>query len=939
MVLPIGRPNHIRSLLKLIGFLVCFSSPAFAGEDWQAQPIGPFSGLNNRDNSFAIPAGNAQDLLNVNITPGGKSFYKRKGYGTSYTEPVSTSATHGVYTFFDANGNTVDLYSNDTYLVSLINGLTSTTLLTTAPRNATFQFTDSLGIAYGVNSSRSSLYKTDGKTVTSLSGIVSTGTMVATCVTRLAMAGFSDRPSGIDFSADSDFTTWGFGSLGTSPVQLTVSSPGSRITHIVYAFGRLMWFKDSSFGYVLLGNQPAQTDWVIRTVSYDVGTLDNTSVYREGILYFRGQDGHIYSFDGSNYVRLSREIAGTIQQSQFKTSDSWTQTTQSDFQAGATSPAGWIDTGTVSGQMFLTTAPALSPFVDSTANDFSLASTITNVDTTTIPGSVRFNLVPQNVVNAFYPGAANTCATPCTGPYYQAQSIPNTAITGNSILSSAILRLKKTGSPGNYNVLWRSDNGGVPGTTLETVLISPGIVGTSLGDVVINFSSTTRLLSGTTYWLQLIPANSCDPSNFIEWDGTAGSGVTIPTGCGTVPTTSFLKYGYKIFTTSFTPTGNYVSRIFDMGFSTNTWIWNWSTFAATTQIPSGATLSYQTQTSSSSSGIFESFQNVSSGSSPISTKQEFIRYNALFSSAVDPSTSPVINDISLSISPLQRPAATFYSAVKNAPNLTAWDTLQVTKSDNGGINTFYIRSSTGPIGVLAGNPAWTPIISGAIPSISTGTYFQIRDDMVSSDIAHIPVLYDFTQYWFEGSAADKAYATYFDDKIWWAVNVGTLTSANNRTMVYDMLNQTWLLYDLPCNGFLVKQNRLYFGSSVDGHIYKFGDADSDAGNPINAYWKSKDFFGGSPFGTQEMTNISIAAKTVVNSTATVTYVINGSSSASFQMGMYTPNNQFIGKNKNLPGGLNCSTYNVQVGNNAIDQPFEIFGLQVGIRPKSWIPTP
>lgn len=345
-----GLKNRILFFTSLI-----LSSICFAGEDWQAQIIGPFSGLNNRDNSYAIPAQNAQDLLNVNITPGGKSVFKRKGYGLSSTLSVTTSPVHGIYSFFDSLGNDVSLFFNDSYLSSSVSGANPSTIFSNGPNGATYQCTDNLGYAYCANTSRTSLIKTDGSTSSSISGFVSTGTMVATCVTRLAMAGFLDRPSAIDFSADSDFTTWGTGSLGSSAVQLTISAPGSRITHIVYAFGRLMWFKDSSFGYVIIGNQPFQTDWVIRTVSFDVGTNDNTSVFREGILYFRGQDGHIYAFDGSNYQRLSREISGTISVSQSRLAGSWTQTTQSDWEAGSQSPSNSLNTTSSPGDLTINT--------------------------------------------------------------------------------------------------------------------------------------------------------------------------------------------------------------------------------------------------------------------------------------------------------------------------------------------------------------------------------------------------------------------------------------------------------------------------------------------------------------------------------------------------------------------------------------------------------
>ncbi len=153
-----------------------------------------------------------------------------------------------------------------------------------------------------------------------------------------------------------------------------------------------------------------------------------------------------------------------------------------------------------------------------------------------------------------------------------------------------------------------------------------------------------------------------------------------------------------------------------------------------------------------------------------------------------------------------------------------------------------------------------------------------------------------------------------------------------------MLNQAWLLYDLPCNGFLVRQNRLYFGDSTKGYVYKFGDIDNDNGGAINAYWKSKDFFGGSPFSPQELANISVVGKAVSGSTVTITYSINGSSDVAFYFPLASSNSLFINKNKNIPAGTIAGDYSVKFGNNAADQPFEIYGIQVGIRPKSWVPT-
>jgi hypothetical protein len=827
--------------LFFTSLLILVCGLCFAGEDWVPQIIGPFLGLNNRDNSFVIGSQNAQDLLNVNVTPGGKSVFKRKGYGIAFTLPITTSAVHGVYTFFDASANTVDLFANDTYLSGSVSGASPTTIFSNGPNGATYQCTDTLGFAYCANSSRTTIIKTNGVTSSQISNVASTGTMVATCVTRLAMAGFSDRPSGIDFSADSDFTTWGTGSLGSSAVQLTVSAPGARITGIVYAFGRLMWFKDSSFGFVLIGNQPLQTDWVIKTVSYDVGTNDNSFVFREGILYFRGQDGHIYAFDGASYQRASREIAGTIATEQNRSQGSWLQTTQSDWASGYDITSVYIDTNTSPGNVQMT-------FPDNFSSFRSTGST-------------------KNVWTSYCKGL-----TPCTTNVYSN--------------SSSLVFLSTTGTAGEDQMI-------------RTV------------------SPLNNYKQGTTFYIQLSTISTA--SNTVFSFGISSYSANIPITSSLFNDQFFFDFKSTQSSTIFlnrvknTADGTICNGTCQTGNSI-------STGAISIYI---ATTAYQV----SIDGVV-----IKSGSHSHSNNSYYAYFDSFWGNVGSGSTSLD----SFGIAP---ETATYYSAVKNAPSLRTWDSFVANTQSNGGTQNFFIRSSTNSINVNSSTPSWTSITSGNVPTISTGTYFQTRDDFAITVATQQPALNDFTQNWVEGSAVDKAYATYFDDKIWWEVTAGTGATTNNKTLIYDMLNQTWSLYDLAVNGFYVRQNRLYFGSSSGGYIYKFGDVDNDNGSAINAYWKSKDFYGGSPFGTQEIANISFSNKTVSNSSMTVTYTLNGSSSTSFTIPTSNSVNSFYGRNKNLPAGTVGSTYNIQFGNNAADQPFEVFSIQVGIRPKSWIPTP
>ncbi len=275
---------------------------------------------------------------------------------------------------------------------------------------------------------------------------------------------------------------------------------------------------------------------------------------------------------------------------------------------------------------------------------------------------------------------------------------------------------------------------------------------------------------------------------------------------------------------------------------------------------------------------------------------------------------------------------TFTSASQSVSSaITSWDTFAVNKDESYGSIGFALRSASGN--------SYTATSAGVIPTISTATYWQMVSSFTMSSNGNVLSLSDVTQNWFEGSGTDKAYSIFFDDKIWWCITQGNGVTVNNRVLVYDLRGPYWTIYDLPVNGFYVRNNALYFGSSLAGVVHKFGDSNSDNGASINAYWKSKDFFGGDPFANQELANISIAARSVANSTMTITYTINGSSVNTFAMNNYKANAAFTNYNKNLPSGKLANQYSVMFGNNSADQSFEVFGIQVGVRPKTWIPTP
>lgn len=885
------------------------------------QAIGPFGGLNNTDNAATIPADKAQDLLNVDLSDGGRSVLKRDGYGLAYALSITTSPVHGVHNFFDSSGNDVALAFNDTRMTASINGGSATVLFSTGPNGATYQCTDSQGFAYCVNTTRNNVIKTNGQTYSFLT-TVSTGTMITVTPDRLVQSGIAAAPNRVDFSAAADFTSWTTGVAPTSAFQFTISAPGARVTHIAYAFNRVMWFKDASFGYIIQGQTAA--DWVVQTVSPNVGTLDNTSVYYQGILYFRGQDSHIWSYDGSNLVKLTRDIGGTISASQSRAANSWTQTTQADFQAGISTPTAYLSFTISTNSVVLSTANSISFQTDTTSANFA-AGTLTNVSTTNTNGSLTLAFTSTGTDKENLIGAGGSGQRNCSPSFLAQQFIATSSYTATSVT----LELDKNGSPGNYLVYLMSDNSNTIGGALSTGTLASS---SAAGFVNVTFDTPQQILSGSKYWIKLISDGTCNSGaggDYFAAVNTLGSYSEYY--WGGVSYSQATRFNLKIIGKDYSSSGNLVSRHFDVGTTTNTILWNWCELGVNGSL-NGQTLTFETQTSSSSTGTWDSLVSVSSNSSPTSTVRRFIRYKASFATS-NTAFSPRLDDVTMNACFIP----SYFSAVKNAASLTSWDTFNATKLDNGGTHSFYIRSSTNPIQVNSSTPSWASVTEASVPTISTGTYFQIRDDFSITNSSQNPTLFDFTQNWFEGAASDKSYATYFDDSIWWSIASGAGATSNNTILKFDLTNTAWLKYDIPINGFYTRQNRLYFGSASTGNVFKYGDSDSDNGTAIESYWKSKDFFMSSPFTDDDVTNLSFFFKAVDNSSMTVTYAVNGSSETSYTVPLARTTASYGRNNRNLPLGTVGNTFNVKFGNDASDQPFEVFAIQYGVTPKSWKP--
>lgn len=835
--------------MKKILFIALFLASPVLSEDVQKGVIGPFLGLNNTDNSMVLPIGTAQDLLNVDITPGGKSVKKRSGYAVAQTLAITTSAVHGVYPFYDSSGNDIVLYFNDTRMSASSNGGTPTVLYSSGTSGATWQCVDSQGQAYCASTARPGILRTTGATF-AFQTIVATGTMVALTPTRLVTAGISATPNRIDFSKENDFTVWTVGSQPADPIQWTITAPGSRITHIVYAHKRLYWFKESSFGYIMEG--PTHGDWVARVVSPEIGTIDNTSVVREDLLYFRGQDGHIYSFDGGTLTKLSRPIGTTTDSAQSRRANSLVLTSASDWVAGTLSSGG---------------------------------GTTVYIDTTTSPGNLQTTFPDPFTV--FRDGGS-------TKRVWIQKSLGFSGFYGSGTASSVggKLSITKTSSdPVSYQPV------GIMTVDPLPVIYTGTTIHFRIESLPYDSDSSTErqfeIRIASHSWTAIGDSLNDAYSTRIVWQATTGS---------TAAYVTYIGDGHD----SVSPNninGNFPFD-FDFWFSSGHY-----------------TVS-----------VNDVYKTGGAWASPL-TNLSKNSYVALLYSGNRTGGSTMTGD-NFSIYPQ---TFTYTSAAQTtSAAITSWDSFMCSNYQGGGSIAWDIKSSAGG--------TYTSISNGATPSIPVLNYWQVVTTVTATGfVSGASPLYisDISQNWFEGTAADKPYATYFDNKILWEITAGAGATTNNKTLVWDLINQLWTIYDLPLNGFYVRNQSLYFGSASGGYIYKFGSVDSDNGSSINSYWKSKDFFLSDPGVDNEIVTMTAVGDgtTIAGSSVAVTYTINGSTSASFPVSLYTANT-FARANKNLPLGTVGAVLNVMFGNNAASMPWEIFGIGYTFRPKPWnVTTP
>ncbi len=912
-------------------------------------------GLDTLDTPAEIPSNFAQDLLNINIQPGGASIFKRDGYGLFQSLPSpSTAPVHGGYHFQQVGGNDVQLWGSDIYLSGSVNDA-AFVKLATGTLSATWQCADSQGYAYCLDSAQDTCVKTDGSLAnTTFQTSVPLGTILTFTPLQLVVAGVAGNENTVYVSQQNAFTNFTIGVLPSSSFTEPIASPGSRITHLAYYFGKLFWWKDQSFGYATFTNQ---NDWQLTIVSNQIGTLDNSDAFwnssgfdsgakftgtaqanaeqSPGGIFFRGQDNHFYVYDGYYLTRISRPITPTVTAASRKKPNSWTQTTQTDFQNGGMSPAGSLDLTTIPGSV----TPAKFTAFDNVCTSFNLGTysnmacangaislTTNNSGNLTNPdfeSSFTGNWNdPSGVWNQVGAAATVNCgggivpehgtgmteglsgtATTITAGDFQVIDLNNNVLATQSFLGPGCAWTQYTLTVGGSNIGKRVK------FRIRSVFDSPPAVYLTTSDSYI-------LGGNVTFW------SNFGTVHFLLADRTAAFIDNVQLGSSTITT------------------GNFTSRVFDSTFLTGN---NAIVPTIFTTSVNSSTPTFIVQTAPASGGPWtERMNSVGTNQAGVG---EFIRYISTIS--VSSSESALSNISAVAI--LAASSGTYYSAVNNAPNLTSWGTLVLHENRLPESATYFTRASTTAFAVFSATPTWVPQSSNSLIVASTGTYMQFREDMQENNPNDSPTLDDFQFNWFEGTAKDKAYITYFNDAIWFSVSSSSSAATNNRIFYWDLLNGAWLIYDIPSNGFQIENNALYFGDPLTSNIYKYGGVPTDSGTIINSYWRSKAFFAPSTLNPYQPPSFEDAmvqkefqsADFVLgesSTTLTYTYTLDSKTSTVFTFTAFDPAASLIQRNFLLPAGKIGKYYDFKLGDNSGASPWRLMGHRVHYNALNWKPV-
>lgn len=881
----------------------------------------PYHGINDTDPSVTLADGEAQDLLNVEVSKDGNSIVKRSGYSLLDTMAVAptTAPIHGSIMFRNSSGDNIEVYANDVAVYKSANSGAYTQFITTATVGAKWSFCAGSGIVYAFNDKHDEPFSYNGTTVVYYPGMPK-ASLCAMTPTRMILAGTTDYPNRLYFSGEGDYTNFTLDTDPEDPSFDDVGMSGDKITGLwANASEWLIWKTNSMISY----QGTNQYDLVASVISNKVGLSDpQARVEHGGVIYFRGTDAKIWAysggmlvdttekletftrlsfpngvgskqysskvdFDGGTYYQVTSDITNNVIE---PSTHGVTDTLDADFNAGTVDPALDVADDMVSLVSLSTSVSYAGYFVNIGAE----SNNATTNWTETYSFWSHWNTTPLSGLSAsygsYYFNVEAQWTNGDTGTYYNKFYIKK--VSDDSIVYSNLLN--------GY-------------------------------DVAPSWKSTTTIIDMSGYDdVQYYIEESCYPGGgaIMRSDPFTKGTITLTASVklSVVPQSKYCAFDIEEISPAGS-SGTFISQIFNIP-STGT---AYGQLLNTSSVTTGSTIDFYIRTSSSSSGNFSTWETLT-GDLTYTTTGHAQQYRFDLIATTNTLTTPSVSEVTL-----KTRATGYWESPETLSPATSWGVFLANETSDGSPHwTYQMKSSTYVGGTDIAS--YGAVTSGAVISISTGTYVKVKATNSFTDSSGTVKLNDLT-YNYSFVYVKMASAFEYLGDIYFAVPyLGSVT--NNRVMKYDISAGGWTIFDIPMNAPLISGNNVHFGSPTDGKIYTYPSGGNDNGAAINAYWKSKDYMGDNVYVTRTFDKLSLFMDSDYSSDVDATYSIEPSTSITYNIALtQTDGSLYIRNNRQLPAGTSGSIFNLKLANNAADKPFRFFGSVIDYTDDSWAVYP
>lgn len=908
--------------MSFAALLLLLALPASAQdapeETWDFPPWGD-CGLVTRYASNKIPSACLTQGRNIYLDEDW-TLKRRLGQSKYNATPCQDSkAVRGLWAFDSTDGNKyLIIFSSQSFFKTSGSGDCTQIASSTFSATATMRCVQTLGKLWCTNGTDTPISIDSNLSTASISAMP-LGELIGAFRNRVVVAKIAGSLTRIRLSGEGDGTDWSLYIPGKSTTSASIdiagTNDGSPVTCLLGEYQNAYYIGRDRELYALYGND--RRDFVLRKVSNQIGCIEPESAReKNNALYWMSRRG-VERLTGTEISRVSDPIRPDIDQiiSAAGNTVSVTDTLQADFEAGnlTASGAGAPLSATLSpGNVVGSTWAA----VDTSSGDFN-SGTLTDVSSTAVSGSLMLSeTATTHITDAFTDGdyTSNPAWTVTQGAYSASGGVLLTSTLGTyNVISSPSDQVDGTWSfthQGNQaaagNLLATSDcaagtiydyrfmkNAGNSYYAVRAVTLGSGVsnvrliknIGgseTTLGNAEVAYVPATVysfvITKTTNGYISVTRNGSALFSDVLDTAISSSTKLEISAGAcdagfGQTRTNQFdMISSTALYKTS----GTFISQVFDTGLSTPTWGVFQVGMSSSTETP----ITFEVQSATSASGVFESLVSQSNGVKIAAAQRQYVRYKGSFSTSVS-SKTPTLHDAGLS-------AATtgyFISQCRNPGTaITSWNNFACNSTPYHGTISFAVSTGATCNAVTRTTATWNTQTNNSPITISTAAFVAYRS-LIDFSIFYSTVniaLQDCTLSWNEGSSRPQVVAEVHRDRYYLFYTTSTASgAANDHALLLDQ-NDKWTMLDgINASAAEVYKNKLHTGSSgATGLIYIQESGHSDDGSSYTMNFKTADLDFGDPTQLKSFKTLYVYLKSEDEATQdipiTFRYTIDGS---------------------------------------------------------------